>query len=167
MHRTTKGKEKEGPPKFKRGEIVFYQNKLFYFQPNGSSCYLYEKLEDVGDTKKSAHAPSRHQVHELTDEQRSFIHQGLSIDEREALGDMSKEDEEASPDPLPPVRPAMTPMEALAIYDMAKAEKRRLADEKRIKELFPFGRIESSTQIYVYASMACFLAIFMWWWPSQ
>jgi len=34
--------------KLQRGERVLYNGKIYYFQPNGSSCYLYRRKKDVG-----------------------------------------------------------------------------------------------------------------------
>ena len=46
----------------KRGDRVRYHNALYYFQPNGSACYLFTKEEDLGDISKAAYAPRRDQV---------------------------------------------------------------------------------------------------------
>ena len=46
----------------KRGDRVRYRNELYYFQPNGSACYLFTKEEDLGDISKAAYAPRRDQV---------------------------------------------------------------------------------------------------------
>ncbi len=45
-----------------RGSLVFYKGEMLCYQPNGSSCYLYENLEDVGTPAKSKYAPSRDAV---------------------------------------------------------------------------------------------------------
>lgn len=38
---------------FKRGDIVVYQKKKYYFQPNGESCYLYRYRDEVGYPNRS------------------------------------------------------------------------------------------------------------------
>ena len=41
-----------------RGDLVVYQNDLYYFQPNGTSCYLYHRRSDIGQTHLAAFKPS-------------------------------------------------------------------------------------------------------------
>ena len=50
----------------KRGDAVVYNGHLYYFQPNGSSCFLYEKLEDVGKKEKKVFSPSKAKVQRAT-----------------------------------------------------------------------------------------------------
>ena len=46
----------------KRGDLVEYEGKLYYFQPNGNSCFLYERLEDVGNKEKKVRSPAKKSV---------------------------------------------------------------------------------------------------------
>ena len=43
----------------KRGQLVSYIGNIYYFQYNGSSCYLYEKQHSIGITHAAAWCPSR------------------------------------------------------------------------------------------------------------
>lgn len=45
-----------------RGDLVLYKGGIYYFQPNGSSCYLYKNKEDVGDISKKIYAPRKTSV---------------------------------------------------------------------------------------------------------
>jgi hypothetical protein len=45
-----------------RGDLVVYLNTLYYFQPNGNFCYLYESLMDVGKRRLAKHTPSKASV---------------------------------------------------------------------------------------------------------
>lgn len=42
-----------------RGDLVDYGGKLYYYQPNGSSCYLYANEEDIGDASKKVCSPAK------------------------------------------------------------------------------------------------------------
>lgn len=63
-----KGKEKktnddtndgdQGKRKFKRGDLVEYKDEHLYYQPRGTSCSLFERLEDVGIYRKAKYHPS-------------------------------------------------------------------------------------------------------------
>jgi len=35
---------------FKRGDLVVYHGHIYYFQPNGRSCHLYDHRADIGKT---------------------------------------------------------------------------------------------------------------------
>lgn len=48
--------------KFKRGDIVSYKGELYFFQPNGTQCYLYEYYDEVGFWIMAKHKPSRKSV---------------------------------------------------------------------------------------------------------
>jgi hypothetical protein len=50
----------------KRGDRVRYGSRIYYFQPNGTSCYLYLAKEDVGTLKAAVFAPRREKVTPLT-----------------------------------------------------------------------------------------------------
>jgi hypothetical protein len=43
----------------KYGDVVLYRGQPYYFTPNGSSCYLYERREQVGITDRALWCPSR------------------------------------------------------------------------------------------------------------
>lgn len=51
-----------------RGSIVVYKEKLWYFQPNGTSCYLFETREAVGNQELRKHAARRSDVRLATAE---------------------------------------------------------------------------------------------------
>lgn len=51
-----------------RGGLVIYRGHVYYFQPNGNSCHLYDRLEDVGHRVRAAHSTSQKVVQEPTDE---------------------------------------------------------------------------------------------------
>ncbi len=46
----------------KRGQLVSYIGDIFYFQPNASSCYLYEKGYSLGIYHAATWCPSRKSV---------------------------------------------------------------------------------------------------------
>jgi hypothetical protein len=53
-----------------RGDLVTYTDRYghtgeYYFQPNGTSCYLYVNKEDVGFTERKAYAPSPNSVEKV------------------------------------------------------------------------------------------------------
>lgn len=50
----------------RRGDLVEYNGKPYYFQPNGGSCYLYEKPEHVGNTSRKVASPSKASVRPWT-----------------------------------------------------------------------------------------------------
>ena len=39
---------------FKRGDLVCYRSKVYYYQPNGQSGYLYDHKKDIGNTNRVA-----------------------------------------------------------------------------------------------------------------
>jgi hypothetical protein len=43
---------------FRRGDKVEYEGVPYFFQPNGSSCYLYVQEEDIGFTERAKVQPS-------------------------------------------------------------------------------------------------------------
>jgi len=43
----------------RRGDIVSYGGRAYYFQPNGNSCYLYLRKEDIGKTSLASFVPRR------------------------------------------------------------------------------------------------------------
>jgi len=45
-----------------RGDLVEYRGELYYYQPNGGNCFLYEREEDVGDWPKRAWSPQKKSV---------------------------------------------------------------------------------------------------------
>lgn len=50
-----------------RGDKVEYNMKVYYFQPNGNSCYLYEKEEDIGDKLKRVCSPQKIRVKKVVE----------------------------------------------------------------------------------------------------
>jgi len=46
----------------KRGDIVFYHGEAYYFQPNGTSCFLYDRIEVLGCPNKARWSPSRRMI---------------------------------------------------------------------------------------------------------
>jgi hypothetical protein len=50
----------------RRGELVVYNGVLYFFQPNGTSCYLYAKLEEVGKRELARAAPNMKSVRKPT-----------------------------------------------------------------------------------------------------
>jgi hypothetical protein len=45
-----------------------YNNVLYFFQPNGTSCYLYAKLEQVGNRSLVQHTPDIKSIRKATDD---------------------------------------------------------------------------------------------------
>lgn len=43
----------------KRGDVVAYNNYLYFFQPNGTACYLYLQSDDIGIEAKRVLTPRR------------------------------------------------------------------------------------------------------------
>lgn len=39
--------------RMKRGDVVRYREKLYFFQGNGNTCYLYEQKKEIGMTKRA------------------------------------------------------------------------------------------------------------------
>lgn len=50
----------------RRGELVVYKDVLYFFQPNGTSCYLYAKGEEVGKRELALHMPNMKSVRKPT-----------------------------------------------------------------------------------------------------
>jgi pyruvate/2-oxoglutarate dehydrogenase complex dihydrolipoamide acyltransferase (E2) component len=54
----------------KRGDVVVYEGRFFFYRPNGSkACYLFDKLEDIGLTGLRVYAPSPNSVRKATREE--------------------------------------------------------------------------------------------------
>lgn len=45
-----------------RGDIVLYHDEAYYFQPHGTSCFLYDRKEALGSPNKARWKPSRRMV---------------------------------------------------------------------------------------------------------
>lgn len=45
-----------------RGDIVSYAGFLFYYEPNGDGCFLYQRKEDVGRASLVVLSPRRNNV---------------------------------------------------------------------------------------------------------
>lgn len=62
--------------RLKRGDVVRYGNFLYFFQPNGTYCYLYHNSEDIGVVARRVLSPLRFSVYKASpDESRLFIAQ--------------------------------------------------------------------------------------------
>jgi len=48
------------------GDLVSYKGGVFYFQPNGSSCYLYKNRDDIGNRDLAAYTPARRSIKKPT-----------------------------------------------------------------------------------------------------
>lgn len=48
--------------KIKSRDVVKYRGSLYYFQANGSSCYLYDSEETFGKKDRRRHGPSKSSV---------------------------------------------------------------------------------------------------------
>lgn len=46
----------------RRGDVVWHKEKLFFFQPNGSECYLYQYEEEIGAKARAVRHPARWNV---------------------------------------------------------------------------------------------------------
>ncbi|XWV25658.1 putative ORFan [Tupanvirus deep ocean] len=45
-----------------RGDRVIYKDVVYYYQPNGKSCFLYEKYDDIGKISKKIYSPLKSSV---------------------------------------------------------------------------------------------------------
>lgn len=73
-----------------RGDIVQYAGKAYYFQPNGSTCYLYNHKEDIGKTELAVHTVARWKVDPGEEEEEEVAEAGdFKVEE--------EEEEEAAP----------------------------------------------------------------------
>jgi len=45
-----------------RYDVVMFDNHYFFFQPNGSSCYLYQYREDVRIASRAIYQPARRSI---------------------------------------------------------------------------------------------------------
>lgn len=52
-----------------RGCLVRYRGELFYFQPMGSACYLYDHADEVGRPQFRRYYPGKKQVYQPDKEQ--------------------------------------------------------------------------------------------------
>ena len=50
----------------RRGDLVSFLNDVLYFQPNGSSCYLYKRRQDIGKTSLAKYSPARECIRKPT-----------------------------------------------------------------------------------------------------
>lgn len=46
----------------KRGDVVKYDGQFYFFQPNGTSSYLYRYYEEIGSKGRAARRPPRWNV---------------------------------------------------------------------------------------------------------
>ncbi len=54
------------PDSVSTGDRVKYGQEIYYFQPHGSSCYLYRRKEDVSQTAKALFSPRHRCIIPLT-----------------------------------------------------------------------------------------------------
>lgn len=52
-----------------RGDAVVYKGRVLYYQPNGSSCHLYECPQEVGHPSKRVASPAKTSVRKATPEE--------------------------------------------------------------------------------------------------
>jgi hypothetical protein len=72
--------------RFHRGEVVEYQRNLYFIQPNGTSSYLYNYLEDVGCPTMRVHNPLTSECYKIAATQaRKFINDNLKKPNREMI----------------------------------------------------------------------------------
>jgi hypothetical protein len=57
----------------RKGDLVVHENSLYFFQPNGTSCYLYLKLENVGKSRLADKTASISSVEKATEEDMKLI----------------------------------------------------------------------------------------------
>jgi hypothetical protein len=57
--------EQDGTP-LQRGDIVVYEKECYYYQPNGTACYLYTHPWDIGNVQLAAKTPSIKKVRKAT-----------------------------------------------------------------------------------------------------
>ena len=50
-----------------KGDKVLYNDTIYYYQPNGSYCYLYEKAEDIGNMYNKSCAAQTQLVKKILD----------------------------------------------------------------------------------------------------
>jgi hypothetical protein len=50
-----------------RGDLVLFMNDVLYFQPNGSSCFLYKRRQDIGRRELAVYSPARSCIRKPTD----------------------------------------------------------------------------------------------------
>jgi hypothetical protein len=51
----------------RRGELVVYNGVLYFFQPNGTSCYLYVASDEVGKRELALYSPNMKSVRKATE----------------------------------------------------------------------------------------------------
>jgi hypothetical protein len=49
----------ESGPMLARGDLVMYKDEPFFFQPNGTACYLYRREEDIGKKDLATYTAAR------------------------------------------------------------------------------------------------------------
>lgn len=54
-----------------RGDLVSYEGNYYFFQPNGSSCYLYKRACDVGEKHLAEYSPTKAKVRKVVAATRS------------------------------------------------------------------------------------------------
>jgi hypothetical protein len=46
----------------KRGDLVYYRSNPWFFQPNGTACFLYKEAKDIGHPARAIYQPGRSAV---------------------------------------------------------------------------------------------------------
>lgn len=57
----------------RRGDIVWHRDKLFFFQPNGDLCYLYQYEEEIGAKARAMRHTARFNI-KCADEQTAQLY---------------------------------------------------------------------------------------------
>lgn len=104
-----------------RGRLASYRGSLYYFQPNGSSCYLYEFAEDFGERQRAAFTLAPWNLEEPTHEQ---------------LEKFKEQQKVPSPTryPLQTVETALHPDERKPDEERAKGEKEEKEERENAEE---------------------------------
>lgn len=54
------------PERPRRGDVVKWKDHYYFFQPNGTSCFLYRYQEEIGAKARAVAHPARHTVRKST-----------------------------------------------------------------------------------------------------
>lgn len=50
------------PERPRRGDVVKWKDHYYFFQPNGTSCFLYRYQEEIGAPERARGRPARNRV---------------------------------------------------------------------------------------------------------
>jgi hypothetical protein len=116
---------------FYRGCLVSYKDTVYYYQPNGSSCYLYNTRDVIGDTSKAVVEVGRGSVRKAT---KAEVEEFVST----------------LPPPRPYIKTAVHPHIPFTEYELAyhkrqKKEKLRKLLKDKVDEQFEllYNKLES------------------------